>query len=360
MTNHPFGNDPSKIARYLAFWNRDAVARPLVGFTLVGWFPLNEFSARHAWGNADYLTPDMIAVGAFLPDHIRTLREGERFDDDLIRGACPGQVAIPWLPGMLGCRVRILPENVLGEERNLPLAEALKVGLDRDNPWFLKYMEFAAALVRASNGEFPVSHSAELGPTDLHAVLRGHGSSLLDLTDEPEQAAELLLRLARIFRDVTEELWKRVPLYHGGYFDAQYSLWGPRPIIRMQEDATAVYSPRLFRRFVQPADRLLARHFTGNFIHLHSTSMFLLGAFLEVEEIGCYEVNNDVLGPPLKDMVPHFQRIQAAGKPLLVRGSFQPDEMRLLMDSLDPRGLFFNIMIKDEREIEQLRPLVGM
>lgn len=336
------------------------MARPLAGFTLVGWFPLHEFSARHAWGNADYLTPDMIDVEAFLPDHIRTLREGERIDDDLIRGACPGQVAIPWLPGMLGCPVRILPGSVLGKERNLSLDEALKIELDRDNPWFRKYMEFAEALVRVSGGMFPVSHSAEVGPTDMHAVLRGHGASLLDLTDEPEQSAELLLRLAGIFRDLTAELWKRVPLFHGGYFDAQYSLWGPRPIVRMQEDATAVYSPRLFRKFVQPADRLLASHFTGSFIHLHSTSMFLLDAFLEVEEIQCYEVNHDALGPPLKAMLPYFRRIQNAGKPLLVRGSFQPDEMRLLMDSLDPRGLFVNVMVKEEREIEALRPLIGM
>ena len=151
-----------------------------------------------------------------------------------------------------------------------------------------------------------------------------------------------------------------MPLFHGGYFDAQYSLWGPYPIVRMQEDATAVYSPHLFRRFVQPADRLLAGHFAGNFIHLHSTSMFLLEAFLEIEEIHCYEVNNDALGPPVKAMVPYFQRIQEARKPLLIRGSFHQEEMRLLMDSLDPRGLFLNIMVRDEREIEELRPLVGM
>jgi hypothetical protein len=52
MTNYPYGNDPAKIARYRDFWNREAVARPLVGFSLVGWFPLNEFSARQSWGNA--------------------------------------------------------------------------------------------------------------------------------------------------------------------------------------------------------------------------------------------------------------------------------------------------------------------
>lgn len=356
----PFGNDPAKIGRYRAFWNLDDVARPLVGFSLVGWFPLGEFSAAKAWGPARYLTPEMVDPEAFLEDHIRMMREGEVVDDDVIRGACPAQVAIPFLPGMLGSPMRILPHNVLGEEQHLDWDDALRVGLDREHPWFCKYMEYAGALVRASQGSFPVSHSPEVGPSDLHATLRGHTESILDLADEPEKSAELLWRMGDVFRDLTEELWRRIPLYCGGYFDAQYSLWGPDPIIRMQEDATAVYSPPLYRRFVQPVDRMLARHFPGNFIHLHSTSMFLLEAFLEIEEIRCYEINNDALGPPVADMVPYFQLVQRARRPLLIRGSFTPDELRLLRDSLDSRGLFLNIMVSDMREIEALRPLAGM
>jgi len=360
MAKVPFGNDPAKIDRYRAFWNREDVTRPLVGFSFVGWFPLGEFAACQTWGSSDYLTADMIHPEAFLDDHLRMLREGEVIDDDIIRGACPAQVAIPWLPGMLGCKMRILPQNVLGEEQRLSWSEAFQVRLDHDSPWFQKYIEFAGVLARSASGSFPVSHAPELGPSDLHAVLRGHTQSILDLTDEPEKSARLLWRLAEVCREITEELWKRIPLFHGGYFDAQYSLWAPGPIIRMQEDATAVYSPALYRKFVQPVDRMLARHFANSFIHLHSTSMFLLEAFLEIEEIQCFQVNNDAAGPPVEEMIPYFRRIQNAKKPLLIRGSFSAEQMRLLIDSLEPRGLFLNIMVSDMREIESLRPLVGL
>jgi hypothetical protein len=360
MSSAPFGNDPAKIGRYRKFWSRETVARPLVGFTRVGWFPLEEFAAAKAWRSVDYLTPEMIDPAALLDDHLRMLREGEVMDDDLIRGACPGQVAIPWLPGMLGCNLRVLPENVLGEESRRSWDELLDIRLDPDNPWLRKYLEFADALVRASDGRFPVSHSAELGPTDLHALVRGHTESILDLTDEPEKSAGLLRRMGSIFLEITQEIWKRLPLFHGGYFDAQYSLWSPGPIARLQEDASAVYSPGLYRRFVQPVDRMLAAHFASSFIHLHSTSMFLLDAILEIGEIQCFEVNNDALGPPLPAMIPFYRRVQDSGKPLLVRGSFTPEELRLLMDALEPRGLFLNIMVADMQEVERLRPLVGM
>ena len=358
MSKPPFGNDPAKIEKYTAFWNRQDVKRPLVGFRFIGWFPMGEFTSCKAWRSSQYLTADMTAPEAFMDDYIRLLREGETVDDDIIRGACPMQVAVPFLPGMLGCKVRILPENVMGEEQHLSWDEALQARLDHQGPWFRAYMEFAQALVARSNGRFPVSHAPDLGPTDLHAVLRGHSQSILDLMDEPEKSAELLWRLGEIFLEFTEELWKRVPLFHGGYFDTVFSLWSPGPIILMAEDATAVYSPDLYRKFVQPVDRMLAGHFANSVIHLHSTSMFLLEAFLEIEEIQCFEINNDACGPPVKEMVPYFQMVQKAERPLLIRGSFSPEETQLLVDSLEPRGLFLNIMVNTMEEVEALKRIL--
>jgi len=88
---------------------------------------------------------------------------------------------------------------------------------------------------------FPLSHSAEIGPSDVHAVRRGHTQSVLDLADEAERSAGLLERAADIFRELAGEFWKRAPLFHGGYFDAQYSLWAPGLIVRMQEDAPSMF-----------------------------------------------------------------------------------------------------------------------
>ena len=50
MSRAPFGNDPAKVEGYKAFWARQSVKRPLVSFSMVGWFPLQEFQACQAWG----------------------------------------------------------------------------------------------------------------------------------------------------------------------------------------------------------------------------------------------------------------------------------------------------------------------
>ncbi|MCJ7830204.1 MAG: hypothetical protein MUP74_02340 [Desulfobacterales bacterium] len=360
-SRHPFGNDPAKIEKYKAFWNRDPVKRPLVGFTKIGWFPLQYFSACRSWEINGHITPDMLDPEAFLDDYERLLQEGEEFDDDILRGVCPIQVAVPcFLPAALGCRVQVLPDNVMAVEQKLSWDAALAVRLDPANPWFQKYLQLAEAMVQRAAGRYPVCHGAELGPTDLHAVLRGHNESLIDLMDAPDKCATLLETLGHIFREFTEVIWTRLPLFHGGYFDAQYQLWAPGPIARLQEDATAVFSPALYRRLVQPVDRMLACHFANSFIHLHSTAMFMLDAFLEIEELRCLEINIESFNIPVEGMIPYFHRVQAADRSLLIRGSTSPDELRMLLDALDPRGLYLQIVVEQEAEIDALRSIVGM
>ena len=168
------------------------------------------------------------------------------------------------------------------------------------------------------------------------------------------------MHIGQIFIHFTETLWKQLPRINGGTFDAQYSLWAPGPIARLQEDATAVYSPTLYRKLVQPVDRMLAHQFDYSFMHLHSTSMFLLDTILEIEELGCLEINHDASGPPLTKMIPYYRKVQDAGRSLVVRGAFEPDELRMLMGTLDSKGLLLLIMVKDLAEIETARPIVGM
>ena len=361
MSRCSFGNDPAKVAGYQAFWDRAAVPRPLVGFSIKSWFPLQEFSASAAWQDREVLTAEMVQPETFLDDQERLLSEGETLDDDILRGASPSQ-AVPWLDGVLGATLRILPGSILGAERTLAWDRLADLRLDRQNPWFEKYLAFIAALVRRSAGRFPVSHGALIGPSDMAALLRGHTQSILDLVEAPAQMGRLLERCGDLFRQITQAAWNEIPLYHGGYFDAQYQLWAPGPIVRLQEDAAGVLSPRLYQEFLQPVDREVAGHFPSAFIHLHSNSMFLYHLFLEVQEIRCFQVNYEPHsgGPPIAGMLPAFRQIQAADRPLLIRGSFTPEELRLLVDSIDPRGLYLYIMVASRTEADTLRTVLGM
>jgi len=360
IVKYPFGNNPAKIEKYKGFWNRDETDRPLVGFTFRGFFPLEEYKITKAWERGTLLTPDMIKPAEFMEDEEKSIKEGEVIDDDIIRGNSPIAAAVPWLSGILGSELVILPGNVLGKEQVLDWDKLEDVKLDYKSPWFKKYIEYAKTLVKRANGHFPVSHGAFRGPSDLLGLLRGTTQSIIDLYVEPKKVKELLWKLTNIFIEITEEIWKEIPLFEEGYFDGMYQLWAPGSIVRLQEDASALYSPKLYRKFLQPLDRKIAEYFDNCFIHLHSTSMFLLDAFLEIEEIRCFEINNDEGGPAIKDMIPYFKMVQKAERPLLIRGSFSQSDIKQLMDLLDPRGLYLLIMVKDLEEVNTLKLIVGI
>ncbi len=356
---HEFGNDPAKVERYRRFWNRAPTDRPLVGFSTMTWFPLDEFSASAAWPQNAGLTPGMVHPEDFLDEHEAKLREGEIMDDDMIRGACASQ-AVFWCCGTLGCTMRILPGNVVCEDRLLPWEECLGMKVDLEHPWFRKYVEYTDALIRRAAGRFPVSHGMLMGPLDYAVALRGHEQIVFDMMEEPENAARLLREMGDVFLLFTKDIWRRIPTYLGGHYDAQYRLWAPGTTARMQEDAIAVMSPALYREFIQPVDRAIAANFEYPFIHLHATSMIVLDELLEIREIKAFEVNQDIGGPAFRDMLPYLRKIQRAGMPLILRGELSVDEAKQAMEVLEPARLFLHLMVRDRAQSDALRPVVGM
>ena len=354
-----FGNDPAKLNRYRQFWNREPVKRPLIGFTTLTWFPLDEFKVSAAWPKNTELTADMVHPEDFLDDWEELIREGEYMDDDIIRGVSPLQ-SIFWGCGTLGCRMRILPGNIVAVDQSLPWEEILGMKIDLDHPWFKTYLEFIDVLVKRSDGRYPVSHSTLCGPLDFVVALRGHEQTVIDMMEEPENAGRLIREMGDAFILFTQEAWKRIPRFQGGYFDAQYRLWSPGSIIRMQEDAIAVMSPSLYQEFIQPVDRKIASTFENPFMHLHATSMIVLDELLAVQEIKALEVNHDVGGPPIEDLIPYLQRIQEHNVPLIVRGEFVTEEIQKLVDALDPAGLYLYMMVADRKASDPFRPLVGL
>ena len=56
----------------------------------------------------------------------------------------------------------------------------------------------------------------------------------------------------------------------------------------------------------------------------------------------------------------YFKMVQDADRPLLPRGSFTEDEIRLVRDSLDPRGLYLHIMPNSQEEVDVMKPILGM
>ncbi|NLN16885.1 MAG: hypothetical protein GX182_06165 [Firmicutes bacterium] len=333
-----------KFQRYELFWERAEVNRPLIGFSSGGYFPFTSYRAIAKLADEDVLEAHMLDPDAFWPDYERILQATAPIQDDVVRGAAPFP-AIPWMEAMLGCRVRIAPGSIWAEEMGLSWDELEGLQVDEDNPWLQKYLAFTKMLVERSEGRFPVGLPILRGISDMLAALRGSSQVIYDLYDHPEEVHRLIDKLTAIFLMVINKMAEVTGPFHGGYFIEQFALWAPGRLIRLQEDASALYSPELFREFLQGPNRTLAGSAPYSLIHLHSSSLFLLEDILAIDELTVIQINKDVGGMPVPQMMPYLKMVQDAGKCLIIRGCLDHEDLALFREHLVPTGLYLQTVI---------------
>lgn len=338
-----------KIQRYRAFWNNEPVERPIVGFSLGGFFPLHSYSAMQKFRDRRELSPEMLQPEDFFGDYDRIIAQWDEVEDDLIRAVAPIP-PFPWLEAMFGCPVRIGEESIWAEEGSFDYADLDRIDTSPENPWRRKYLEFVAALGDRYGSVCPVGQPILRGVSDQIAALRGSSQMVFDLYDRSEEYT----RLAEICTDlligvVGGQLSIEKP-FGGGYEVEQLSLWAPGQIIRLQEDASALFSPELYVKHLQAYDRRITDSFAYSAIHLHSSSLFLVDKLLEIDTLRCIQINKDVGGSSVEEMLPYFKKVQAKGRQLLIRGKLDYNDLALLRKSLSPRGLYLQVVVEKTAE----------
>jgi hypothetical protein len=344
----------AKIKKYLAFWNNDPVERPMVGFSLGGWFSFQSYSSIQRYRGAERLTPDMLSPERHFDGYDRIVAPFAEIEDDVIHSVAPIP-AFPWLEAMLGIPAQVGNESIWVKEGGFDYRDTGKLNLSKDNPWRKKYLEFVSALQDRYGDRYPVGQPILRGTSDMVAALRGSQQMIFDLYDHPQE----FLRLARagtdFFIDLVKDQLAVTKPFYGGYEVEQFTLWAPQGIVRMQEDASALFSPDLYVKYLQEEDRRIASAFPYDVIHLHSSSLHLLDRFADLEPQKCIEINKDQGGWGVPRMLPLFKVVQSRGKKLIVRGKLDLADLDLLRKELSPRGLYLQIVIDQPEEAPRFR-----
>jgi hypothetical protein len=342
-----------KLKKYRDFWSGSEVERPLIGFSLGGWFPLHHYTAMHKFRGKGRLAPNQIHAEDFLPDYEAVVAHWNRVEDDVLRGVAPIP-PFPWLEAMLGSPVQAGEESMWAEEGGFDYVNTPNLDWSPENPWRRKYLEFVSVLKNHFANRLPVGQPILRGVSDIIAALRGSSQMIFDLYDFPEKYKELGKLCTDLVRTLVRDQQRLTGPFAGGYFIEQFSLWAPGPIIRMQEDASALFSPGLYEKLLQEEDRRLADAFPYSLIHLHSSSLFLLDRILKVEPILCFQINKDAAAA-IPEEIPYFKMVQKSGKRLLIRGKLTLEDLALLRKDLSPRGLYLQIVVENPEEIPKLQ-----
>ena len=329
----------------MAAWLRRENDRPLIGFTLGSYYPLRRYPQAAARLPEGPVTPADICVEDYLADteHLYSLHEAA--GGDMLFSAAPF-LGLPWLEASLGCGV--IADHSTGSTRSTPppgFAACRRVpDFDPSNPWVRKLIEFIPALERQAAGRYPVGVTLMRGISDLLSALYG-GDFALRLLDDPDQAADIIDGLTRYWIAFGRHLLAHLPRFHGGTGAFSYCLWLPGEQIWLQEDAVALMSPRLYERFIYPADCRIGEAFEHTVIHLHPTR-YIPSRLLAASPISALELHIDHDGPRAAALLDHYQTMLAA-KPLFVWGDISDGDLECLLTRLPHRGLAINVVVPD-------------
>jgi hypothetical protein len=331
--------------------------RPLIGFTIGAgldtWSYWQYNKAAQALLNRETISPQDIDPTDFIEDQRKYLEFSNRVDDDVCRTALP-LASIPWMEAILGCPVfsteaSMKTREILGEAGSLNTK-----AFDPTNSWVQKYLQFIQVYRQAFADRFPVAQSVLRGPSDLACALLGAEKATLALVMEAEAMHQLLTWVTDQLESFLRLQLAYLPPFYGGYVIGQYEIWAPQPAIRIQEDFSVLYSPQLYREFLQPLDERLAAIVPYTLIHLHASSLFLIEQFLNVTTIRAFQVSKDAGTINLAEMIPALQKIQQAGKPLILKGQFTGVDLQLIKENLSLRGLCLQPVVRDLQEAGQM------
>ena len=188
------------------------------------------------------------------------------------------------------------------------------------------------------------------GGGQIIAMLRGPQRLALDLYDQPEGILPALERINAAWLRCFEALFAVIHRYSEGYYD-WLGVWSSRPHVTVECDFCALISPRMFARYMRPA---LAQQTSGSSA---PSSIWMVRRLPAPGEhpgaarlAGIQWTGTVVTG--MTDWIPLLQRIQAAGKKLVL--CCGAGEVTRLLRELKPEGLLLSVGCADSEEADAL------
>jgi hypothetical protein len=343
------------VARHKAFWSCAEVDRPLLRVKpCLTWPPLKiPVPPDLEWTEHGYLSPEMLDPTAYFEQLVRDWDGLGPIDDDLFRIVTPYWL-VPWLEAICGCPIRYYRDSgTMYPESPADGWDHLRALRFRPhNPWLVKLREFYIILRQLAEGRYPVGVAMPMrGPIDLLGAIVGVTEMCLAFAERPQLVREALVVLTDLWIEVVGEQVALVPPFAGGMAGCeQYGLWTPGTNAVTQCDLAVTISQQMYSQFLAPCDEKICASLDYPVIHLHSGAIHVLDAVLGVTGFAAIQVVVDpgLANPSLIELVPSFQHIQRAGKPLLIHcGTLKQAQLDALLAELSPRGLCVEACLAD-------------
>lgn len=215
-------------------------------------------------------------------------------------------------------------------------------------------------LSHLAQGIYMVSMPDNCGILDALSHLRGSNQLLTDLIDRPDWVLKSIDKILEGHLHSSTLLFDTIRENNlGGSSHGWMHTWTAGRHQQLQVDFSVMISPQMFEKFAMPELIRLTEWLDRSIYHLDGQEQIRhLDMILSLKRLNMIQWTPVAGQPPTHAFIPVLQRIQAAGKGLVLFP--QKDEVPKLLQSLKPQGLYLIVNdAKNESEARDLLALVG-
>ena len=325
-------NWPEARERYLAFWEHEIIDRACIAVTAP-----REKQVPMPESDAETEISDIDTHLARLNAHFRSRYYGGE--------------AIPATGSILGYAVfGGEPEfqKVEGSLLNTIWIDPIIEDWDRDsyqfdpqNKWCQRFLELKRREYEDSRGKYLPALEGTLWPTEMLSLFRGYENLCLDLLEHLDEVRAVQRELLRAWRWINGERFKIIHAEEEG--TASLGLWAPGRYVHLGCDFSATIGPKHYGEFVLPEIQDLAEWMDHSFYHLDGPDAIRhVPTLLDLEALDGiqFTIGAGNIHFPATHWLPLYKQIQEGGKLVLISAKYE--EVEMLLESLDPRGIFIS------------------
>jgi hypothetical protein len=266
----------------------------------------------------------------------------------------PGSLAL-----LLGSEPGFSPETVWFEpcmhddphpEKRPPLR------FDPENRWWKVHEATLKACAELGDGKYMVGCPDLIENVDTLASLRGSQTLLMDMIERPGWVTAKLAEINQAFFEAYDRIYDIIKLPGGGGVFGAFRIWGPGKTVKVQCDASAMFSPDMFAQFVVPALSAQCEWLDYSMFHLDGEHCIRhLDALLAIDALDAIEWTPNPKVPSGGDPAWYgmYRRILDAGKSVQAIG-VKPEELLPLLDAVGGKGMYVMTTFESEAHAEEL------
>ncbi len=227
---------------------------------------------------------------------------------------------------------------------------------DETNEWWKVTEALVRACVEIGQGKYLVGCPDLVENIDILASLREPQTLLMDMIERPEWVEQKVAEINQVWFEAYQRIYDIIKLPDGSSSFGAFRLWGPGKTAKVQCDASAMFSPDMFRRFVVPGLSEQCQWLDHSLYHLDGTQAAChLEALLEIESLDAIEWTPQagIEGGGNPRWFNMYRRILNAGKSVQVVGVGK-DEVLPLLGEIGGKGVYIITHFSSSAEAEAM------